>query len=485
MRFLTLIVLATVIACGPGAEPALAQDVGAEVSKVESRLSAAKAAHLDLISPRNFQRASEKLSEAAEKAQRGDKIQDIQKRLDEAIKAIEKAEALQEIGKVLLKDAFAAWSNALSANAPEFAPEEWKKAKDKMLESGRKVEDGDQKGARKKAGEATEQLRAAELQAIRKNLLGRARELRDEALAAEADERARVTFGEAESLLQQADDVLNGNRYSFEQVEKLATSASNEFLRATRIAQTQKALEKNEKVAVEKLIRGHEETIARPADALALEFTFAEGMGPVADNLVASIEALLEDRANLQTELQVREGQLSQARQTADSLDARLAELEDREQALTTEMRRRELFQETLRSVQRLFTEEEALVLQSGDDLVIRLAGIGFPPGSSEIQPQDFSLLTKVQQAIRKFPEAEIVVEGHTDSRGDTEFNYVLSRRRADAVMSYLIANMGLSPDRFETLGFGEVRPIASNETAEGRAQNRRIDLRIRMTGLS
>jgi outer membrane protein OmpA-like peptidoglycan-associated protein len=457
--------------------------VGAEISQVESRLSAAKAAHLDLISPRSFQKASEKTSEAAEKAQRGDKIQDIQKRLGEAVKELEKAEALQEVGELLLQDALAAWSDALNANAPEFAPEEWKKAKEKMLEAGRKVEDGDQNGARKKAGEATQQLRAAELQAIRKDLLGRARQLREEAIAAQADERARVTFKEAETLLGQADEVLDSNRYSFEEVESLARSSSNEFQHAIRIAGTQKELERNEKIAVEELIREHEQMMARPVEVLGLEFTFAEGMGPVSESLVASLEALLEDRANLQAELQTREGELAQALQTADSLDSRLAVLEDREQALTTEMRRREQFQETLRSVQKLFTSEEALVLQSGDDLVIRLAGIGFPPGSSEIQPQDFSLLTKVQQVIRKFPEAELVVEGHTDSRGDTEYNYLLSRRRADAVMSYLTANMGLPPDRITALGFGEVRPIASNETVQGRAQNRRIDLRIKMKG--
>jgi flagellar motor protein MotB len=55
----------------------------------------------------------------------------------------------------------------------------------------------------------------------------------------------------------------------------------------------------------------------------------------------------------------------------------------------------------------------------------------------------------------------------------------VLSRKRADAIVAYLIANMGLAEDRISSLGFGETRPIASNESTDGRAKNRRIDLRI------
>jgi outer membrane protein OmpA-like peptidoglycan-associated protein len=76
-----------------------------------------------------------------------------------------------------------------------------------------------------------------------------------------------------------------------------------------------------------------------------------------------------------------------------------------------------------------------------------------------------------------------ITVEGHTDSFGGDESNLELSQRRADAVRAYLLANMQLAPYRISAMGYGETRPISSNETAEGRSRNRRIDLVVLRSG--
>ncbi len=72
-------------------------------------------------------------------------------------------------------------------------------------------------------------------------------------------------------------------------------------------------------------------------------------------------------------------------------------------------------------------------------------------------------------------------MEGHTDAFGSDETNLMLSQERADAVRKYLLANMrDLSREDVGAVGFGESRPVANNETAEGRAKNRRIDVVIR-----
>ena len=88
-------------------------------------------------------------------------------------------------------------------------------------------------------------------------------------------------------------------------------------------------------------------------------------------------------------------------------------------------------------------------------------------------------MLTKVQNAIKVFPECTITVEGHTDSYGSDEMNYGLSQQRSDAVKQYLIANMGMEESKINSVGYGENRPIANNETQEGRTKNRRIDVLI------
>ncbi len=77
------------------------------------------------------------------------------------------------------------------------------------------------------------------------------------------------------------------------------------------------------------------------------------------------------------------------------------------------------------------------------------------------------------------FPESRVRVEGHTDSHGTDAANLKLSSERAQAVRQYLVANMGMDISRIEAVGYGESRPVATNETAEGRARNRRIDVVI------
>jgi len=110
----------------------------------------------------------------------------------------------------------------------------------------------------------------------------------------------------------------------------------------------------------------------------------------------------------------------------------------------------------------------------------VRVYGLSFPVGSSEIRPENFGLLTKLQQVIREYPDAPVTISGHTDSRGNDASNQRLSEERAQAVQEYLMANMSsLSPNQVEAVGYGESRPLASNETEEGRAQNRRIDVTI------
>jgi OOP family OmpA-OmpF porin len=86
------------------------------------------------------------------------------------------------------------------------------------------------------------------------------------------------------------------------------------------------------------------------------------------------------------------------------------------------------------------------------------------------------SLLDEVLAALDGAPDdIRIQIAGHTDNNGSDAENLLLSQRRAQAVLDYLVAN-GQDPERFETIGYGESQPVASNDTEEGRARNRRIE---------
>jgi OOP family OmpA-OmpF porin len=100
-----------------------------------------------------------------------------------------------------------------------------------------------------------------------------------------------------------------------------------------------------------------------------------------------------------------------------------------------------------------------------------------FDFNSSDIKPEAHQLLDEVVAILKKNPEIKGVIEGHTDSMGSEEYNQGLSEKRAQAVEKY-IEEQGIDADRYTVKGYGESKPMASNDTAEGQQENRRVELR-------
>jgi outer membrane protein OmpA-like peptidoglycan-associated protein len=119
------------------------------------------------------------------------------------------------------------------------------------------------------------------------------------------------------------------------------------------------------------------------------------------------------------------------------------------------------------------------VVEQQGDELLLTMpSGITFPVNSYAIQPQFQQTLDRVAQTLAAYPSTLIDVYGHTDPSGGDAINIPLSQNRAQAVVNYLAAR-GVNPARLAARGFGSSQPIADNGTEAGRAQNRRVELRI------
>lgn len=111
-------------------------------------------------------------------------------------------------------------------------------------------------------------------------------------------------------------------------------------------------------------------------------------------------------------------------------------------------------------------------------DILSRTGNIYFTTGQAELVDDSAPLLNSVAYIVEKCADMRIAISGHTDSRGSVEGNERLSRERAEAVVGYMVG-LGLPRNRFVAQGFGEMQPIATNETAEGRRQNRRISFSI------
>jgi len=118
-------------------------------------------------------------------------------------------------------------------------------------------------------------------------------------------------------------------------------------------------------------------------------------------------------------------------------------------------------------------------VTRDGNNLILNMpSDITFNSGQSTILPQFASTLSSVASVINQYNKTTLSITGHTDSDGTNSYNQGLSIQRANSVASYLV-NSGVAANRLVTAGKGESQPVASNNTAAGKAQNRRVELYI------
>jgi outer membrane protein OmpA-like peptidoglycan-associated protein len=109
---------------------------------------------------------------------------------------------------------------------------------------------------------------------------------------------------------------------------------------------------------------------------------------------------------------------------------------------------------------------------------LIMAHGIGFETGSYQLSNSIYSTLNGVAKVLNEYPKSSLIIAGHTDSVGSAESNLTLSERRAESVAAYLI-QQNVKSGRLSTVGYGERRPIATNDTTAGRSANRRVEIRI------
>ncbi|MFT5067223.1 MAG: outer membrane protein OmpA-like peptidoglycan-associated protein [Yoonia sp.] len=118
-------------------------------------------------------------------------------------------------------------------------------------------------------------------------------------------------------------------------------------------------------------------------------------------------------------------------------------------------------------------------IVNNGQNLVVTLPqDILFATNSTSVSGAAQSDLSTLAGSINRYPDSTVNVVGHTDNVGDATFNFDLSQRRAQSVTSVLI-NAGVSPTRIRSIGRGEDAPVATNQTSEGRQQNRRVEIII------
>jgi outer membrane protein OmpA-like peptidoglycan-associated protein len=119
---------------------------------------------------------------------------------------------------------------------------------------------------------------------------------------------------------------------------------------------------------------------------------------------------------------------------------------------------------------------------KQGENLVITLSGVSFDTGGHTLTPDAKKRLDAAARALKDYPDRNITIAGYTDSKGNENTNLELSQKRADSVRAYL-ESQGVAGSRLMSEGRGESNPTATNDTAEGRAVNRRVEITLHSTG--
>ncbi len=458
-------------------------------------IAQAKEKKADLIAPNSFAKGMEYYNEATAVFARQGRLEDIQEKVKSAQIYIAKSLDQCKIAEVGLSAAMAARTDATSAGAPNYSADLWNKAEDQFNRAARALEDGSLDDAKRKASDAESIYRSAELEAIKSNYLSPARTLMKQAEEIGAKDNAPKTYARAQTLAAQVEALLKQNRYDTDEARHLAQESKYEAAHAIYLHKTILSMKQSDKT-YEDAILDAEASLQSAAGAAGLVARFDEGYRPTVAAITAAIkerDAKIKDNAGALTDaaeaVHGKESEIDNLKQRVASMENRVGSLTENERQLKeagTELQHKLNTQheqeETIHQVGLMFTDDEGNVLRDGNNIIIRLYGLSFPVGKNIIEPQYYTLLTKVQEAIKKFPRCSIMIEGHTDSQGSDEANQTLSESRAKATAEYLMANMGVEIP-INSQGYGESRPVASNDTPEGRAKNRRIDIVITPAG--
>ena len=436
-----------------------------EVDSLAREIEKGRQNQLDVLAPTWFEKAKDSLTKAQRDLQRGEPVADISQMAAYGRVQLRQAEEISLIVKSTLGSAIQARALARKAGAEDLG-KDYQKAEDAFLGLTMAIENNNLNKAQKNKAQVTQDFDQLELRAIKNRFLN---EVRGQIEAAESEGSAKLApeiYKVAKESLAEADAFITENRYQddqiMEQVERAGFQA-NRLLQVTRQASLYKNLTSEEiALSVERILY----KLAQDTSGEDLRNRSFEIQSEI---LGERISALRQERDEMKTQIAEMEFDLEY-----------LENKSEQEQAAHKKLAAEKRFNEMFNEVQGYFKPEEAEVYKQGNQLVIRLKAIQFPVGKSFLMPENYALLSRVQKAIAAFEAPQVVIEGHTDSTGSRDINEKLSKERAEAVEEYLVANRTIEVQNISAVGYGPNRPLAPNETKQGRAINRRIDLIIK-----
>jgi OOP family OmpA-OmpF porin len=397
-----------------------------EITNLDSAIQNSKAQNTDLLAPLSLKEARNSLDKANEMEKEHKDNEKILKEIALGHAYLERGETKSAENREKLKDVLVARDAAITARAQTLLPGALAKIDNKVKEETQKSEKDQEDKIKERRAEFIAAYLDVELAAIKKQHLGASKFLIDEAIKNGARDLTPKTLATTQLKYREVDEYISQNRY---QTLEIQTRSYQVFSYAKKL----------------------DDIMARARGVSA----------STTEEIALRLEA--ED-------LRLRKTQHALNEEHEANLN--LA-------ATNNEMTKEQMLDAVYEEARAKFNPEEAEVYKQGKNIIIRLKSLEFKKSQAVLDKQNFVTLSKVEEIIQSFDQSKVTIEGHTDSTGGKNFNQKLSERRAETVKEYLEVNSSNKNIEFESLGFGFEKPVSSNKTVKGRAQNRRVDVVI------
>jgi OOP family OmpA-OmpF porin len=439
---------------------------GNNIASLKNGLDRAMANQVDILAPNSYQKAAQFYKDAlksAEKSKNPNAGNDIALK---GLHALDEANKLANNARGVFVDSLATMKSAEDAGATTLYTAEFNKLEKELKSAAKKLEEGDTKLAMEQNSGLAKEFAALELKTLKVGISEQADQALDEATKAGAKKLAPITLANAKNELDIAKKIIQVEKGNLPKAQFHATRAKYQAMRAKYIAELVSNF-KSEKLTKEQIVLWYQDQLRQIHAAMPDELSFDKPNRKVVEEFEQDLSAQLNNLKESDTRAIAAEKKIAKL---SGMLEAKPGN------TLMEQATRLENFREA----SQLFDKKEAVVLKKNHTIIIRAYGFYFPSGKSELLPRNFSLLNKIVQAILKFPKSRIEVVGHTDSTGTKSKNLKLSEERAKNIASFLTDLAGIPPSRVSYEGVGDEEPIANNQSEEGRAQNRRIEILIK-----
>ena len=455
------------------------------LNSVNGVVNIAREENASTYAPRNYQKGMEILQDAKARELKKNKVGNICKKTLQAENYFSDSIDSAKMAQMILSTSIISRQNAANVNAEKLANAIWSKAERSFDEAIRNNERGNSDRSKALNEETTILYEMAELVAIKNLYLNSTRTLIANAEELKASRYAPITLEKAKNLLRKAEDLLDQNRYETEVPLDIVKQANYEAKRTIYLSTLTRDI-RDKEITVERLILNWEKTLTQIASVADISPVMVDGYSELEQQLTTYIlnlqhlnNELIQDKQVLIQDQKDNLIQLADMEEEIRALDRRLGGVAAEKEVLIQRLEAQARIKEQFEKVEKMFNSKEVRVFRENNNVILRLITLTFESGKSKLLAESFDLLVKVEKAIDVYPESELIIEGHTDSLGDDDFNQKLSQDRAESVLKYMINAMHIPSYRLIATGYGETNPIANNETESGRSKNRRIDIVI------